>query len=216
MDADAGIHPDIVRWVARHQGTTTTAAAAVVVVRGEKPLDPGQAIDPIHLDPKSAGALVVTAAKLAAGFFRPTTRQEIVWVEGDSQLAVGIAGVGLTVGDGVARITIPVRCDQTGADVVAVTLAVGGPDRPAGLYAATLRRPEGPTPVIDAWGEALVAFAWQTLLTLATQVAGALGKDARGNVLVPAALTASRTGLSILPMARHRFAGSSGLEATRR
>lgn len=214
MDADAGIHPDIARWMAKRP-RPAEAVAGALRPRNDQSLLPGHPVDTIDIDPDSAQALVVIAAKLAAGFFRPTTRQEIVWVEGDSELAVGIASVGISLGDGVARITIPVRCDQSGADVVAVTLAVGGPGRPAGLYAATLRRPEGPALVIDAWGEALVAFAWQTLLTLVTQVAGAVGKDARGNVLVPAALTASSDGLSILPMARHRFAGSSGLKATR-
>jgi len=46
-------------------------------------------------------------------------------------------------------------------------------------------------------------------------IAGATGKDARGNILVPVELTASDKGLQIVPMARHRFAGSSGLRTTK-
>jgi hypothetical protein len=42
-------------------------------------------------------------------------------------------------------------------------------------------------------------------------IAGAVGKDARGNLLVPVELTASERGIQIVPMARHRFAGVSGL-----
>ena len=42
-------------------------------------------------------------------------------------------------------------------------------------------------------------------------LAGAIGKDARGNVLVPVELAVSGRGVHVVPMARHRFAGSSGL-----
>jgi hypothetical protein len=108
-------------------------------------------------------------------------------------------------------VTIPVRCDQTGEAEVHVTFAVGRPGRPAGLYASTQRRPRGPAVIVDTWAEAIVAFAWQIVLGLATGLAGATGKDARGNRLVPAELEATRDGLTIVPMARHRFAGSPGL-----
>ena len=68
--------------------------------------------------------------------------------------------------------------------------------------------------IVDAWGDALVAYAWQCVLGLVSGIAGAIGKDSRGNVLVPAELTATRRGLQIVPMARHRFSGSSGLLTT--
>jgi hypothetical protein len=67
--------------------------------------------------------------------------------------------------------------------------------------------------VVRAWGENLVAFAWQCLLGLVSGVSGAVGKDGRGNVLVPAELVANADGLRVVPMARHRFAGSTGLAA---
>ena len=111
-------------------------------------------------------------------------------------------------------IVLPVRCDQTGPAEVIVTFAVGQEGQPAGMYASTLRRPIGPKLIIDTWGEALVAFAWQILLTLTSQLAGAAGKDARGNVLVPADLMANADGLFVQPMGRFRFSGASGLKAT--
>ena len=64
-----------------------------------------------------------------------------------------------------------------------------------------------------AWGDALVAFAWQCVLGLITGIAAATGKDARGNLLVPVELAVSARGIQILPMARHRFSGSSTLKA---
>jgi hypothetical protein len=98
---------------------------------------------------------------------------------------------------------------------VHVTFAVGEPDRPAGLYAATQRRPRGPAIIVDTWGDAIVAFAWKLVLDLVTGLACATGKDTRGNRLVPVELEATSDGLAIVPMARHRFAGSPGLTVTR-
>ena len=82
-----------------------------------------------------------------------------------------------------------------------------------GVFAAAHRRPYGPELIVTVWGEALVAFAWQCVLGLVSQIAGATGKDARGNVLVPVEFTADAKGLQIVPMARYRFSGSSGLKA---
>jgi hypothetical protein len=109
-----------------------------------------------------------------------------------------------------------VRCDQTGAASVEVRFACGSPDRPAGLYAAAERRPQGPELIVRAWGDSLVAFAWQCLLELVTGLANAVGKDQRGNLLVPVELVATRRGIEVVPMARHRFSGSTGLLASKR
>jgi hypothetical protein len=176
-----------------------------------EPLMAGAVTSRLRVGSEDVSGLAVEAAKRAAGFFRPTRRTEVVWVDGESELAVRLAGVRAETRDGAVVVTIPVRCDQTGETEVHVTFAVGRPGQPAGLYAATQRRPRGPAVVVDTWAEAIVAFAWQILLGLATGLAGATGKDARGNRLVPAELEATRDGLTIVPMARHRFAGSPGL-----
>lgn len=181
-----------------------------------RPLMAGAVTSRLRVGSEDVSGLAVEAAKRAAGFFRPTRRTEVVWVDGESELAVSLAGVRAETGDGVLVVTIPVRCDQTGEAEVHVTFAVGRPGQPAGLFASTQRRPRGPAVIVDTWAEAIVAFAWQILLGLATGLAGATGKDARGNRLVPVELEATREGLTIVPMARHRFAGSPGLTVTRR
>lgn len=181
--------------------------------RAVRPMDEGDVFEPVRITPKQGAELMRVAARRAAGFFRPTKRTEVVWVEGESELAVGIAGVDVKIEDGLIRVRIPVRCDQTGPTTVEALFATGSPTAPAGLYAATPRRPNGPPVVIDAWGDALVAFAWQCVLGLVTGIAAAIGKDTRGNLLVPVELSVSARGIEILPMARHRFAGSSSLKA---
>lgn len=167
---------------------------------------------PVFVDAGQSAELLRVASRRAAGFFRPTKRTEVVWVEGESELAVGIGEVDVKLSDGLIRVFIPVRCDQTGPATVEVLFATGSPAEPAGLYSATLRRPNGPEIVTASWGDALVAFAWQCVLELVTGMAAATGKDARGNLLVPVELAVSARGIEILPMARHRFAGSSTLK----
>ena len=174
----------------------------------------GQIGHPVVLDAGKASELVQVAARRASGLFRPSKRTEVVWVDGDSELAVSLVGLRVAFADGLVRVLIPVRCDQTGPQIVEVDFAVGSPKSPAGLFASTYRDPIGPELIVTAWGEALVAFAWQCLLGLLTGVAGATGKDARGNVLVPVEASATAHGLQVVPMARHRFYGSSGLQPT--
>jgi hypothetical protein len=183
--------------------------------RAAAPLAAGDVAQSVFLRPEQAGELMSAAARLAVGLFRPTRRAEAVWVRGESQLAVGLTGIRVTTAEGLVGVVLPVRCDQTGRADVTVTFAVGSDAQPAGLFAAAHRRPAGPEVVVAAWGENLVAFAWQCLLGLVSGISGAVGKDGRGNLLVPAEVVANADGLRIVPMARHRFAGSTGL-ATRR
>lgn len=170
----------------------------------------GEVGQAIRLERESATELMRVAALRAAGFFRPTRRTTIAWVDGANQLAIQVAELDLEVEDGQVVVVLPVRCDQV-TGIVRVTFVLGSPDRPRGLYAATERRPRGPELVVDTWGDHLVAFAWQCLLGLYTGMAGAAGKDTSGNYLVPVEVTADRGGLTVVPMGRHRFSGSSGL-----
>jgi len=195
------VAPEFARFVAAQR-----PGASAVTPRGE-----GQVGKSIALSADEAIRLLPIAARRAAGFFRPTKRTEVVWVEGDSELAVGLDGMRLQFDTGLIALTLKVRCDQTGDAEVRVNFACGEPNRPAGLYAAAQRRPQGPELIVATWGDALVAFAWQCLLELVSGLANATGKDQRGNLLVPVEMVATPRRLEIVPMARHRFSGSSGL-----
>jgi hypothetical protein len=181
-----------------------------------RPMAEGEVFKTVFIGPDQAIDLVRVAARRAAGFFRPSKRTEVVWVDGENELAVDFAEMNLKLSTGLIRIGIPVRCDQTGSAMVEVLFAVGSPAEPAGLYAAAPRRPTGPEVIVVAWGDALVAFAWQCVLGLVTGIAAATGKDQRGNLLVPVELSVSSRGIEIVPMARHRFAGSSSLKSNAR
>ena len=107
------------------------------------------------------------------------------------------------------------RCAATRPAPASIELLFAGrlaASSPAGLYAAAARRPNGPDIIVSTWGDALVAFAWQCVLGLVTGIAAATGKDQRGNLLVPVEIAVTGRGIEIVPMARHRFAGSSTLK----
>lgn len=176
------------------------------------PMQEGQVFDSVFVEAAKLAEFARVAARRGAGLMRPTTRSEIVWVEGVNQLAIDIAKLDVRVADGVIRVMIPVRSDQTGSVPIEVLFVVGSASEPAGLYAAASKKPTGPDLIVNAWGEALIAFAWQCVLGVVTGIAGAAGKDARGNLLVPVELAANARGIAIVPMARHRFAGSSRLQ----
>jgi hypothetical protein len=201
------VAPEFLRFVEAERRANRLPQAA-------RPMAEGELFAPVFIKARQSIALMSVASRRAAGFFRPTKHTEVVWVEGENALAVGISGVDVKLADGLIRVLIPVRCDQVGSATVEVLFATGSPTEPAGLYAATARRPNGPEVVVAAWGDALVAFGWHCVLNLITGIAAAIGKDARGNLLVPVELEVSARGIQILPMARHRFAGSSTLKST--
>jgi hypothetical protein len=198
------VAPAFERFVADERKAKRLAAPPHALAEGEL-------WHPITVDVERATELLRVAALRASGFFRATQRTEVVWVEGDRELAVVVAELRVALADGMLRVRIPVRCDQTGPTNVEVAFAVGSPKAPAGLFASTFRRPSGPPTIVSAWGESLVAFAWQCVLGLVTGLAGAMGKDSRGNILVPVELVVSARAIQVVPMARHRFSGSSGL-----
>ena len=198
------IAPEYVRFIAAERRAKRLPEAP-------PPLAEGSATHPVVVRDEQASELMRVAARRAAGFFHPTKRSEIVWVDGDSELGINLVDLHVKLADGLIGVEIPVRCDQVGSALIEVIFAVGSANAPSGLYASSLRRPRGPALIVEAWSEALVAFAWQCVVGMVSGIAGATGKDARGNVLVPVEMTASRDGIQIVPMARHRFKGSSGL-----
>lgn len=201
------IAPEFVRFIAGERRARRLAAA--------RPTGEGEIAETVRVTAAQATALLRVAARRAAGLIRPTKRTEVVWVEGESELAVSLSDLRVKLAAGLILVALPVRCDQTGSAVVEVGFVCGAPDQPAGLYAATPRRPHGPEIIVSTWGDALVAFAWQCVLGMVGGIAGATGKDRRGNVLVPVELTATAAAIEIVPMARHRFSGTSGLKSAR-
>jgi hypothetical protein len=163
------------------------------------PLKPGEPGPEIPLDPRQTESLLRAAARASAG------DSVVLWDDGENRLLVHAAETSVLMEDGIIAVRIPVECDQTRKALVQVAFAVGSAKRPAGLLATTESRPRGPAAVVDIWGEALIAFAWQAMMRVCSVLSAASGTDLDGAGLVPLSLTASRNGLSLRTLARHEF-----------
>ena len=131
------VAPEFARFVEAERRAQRLPAAT-------RPMAEGEVFKTVFIEAGRSAELIRVAARRAAGFFRPSQRNEVVWVEGENELAVRFAEVNVKLSTGLIRIGIPVRCDQTGPATIEVLFAVGSPEQPAGLYAAAARRPNGP------------------------------------------------------------------------
>jgi hypothetical protein len=174
-----------------------------IFIPPKNPLPPGQHLDPIRLDVPTLRKLVPGAAGRALGQNEASRVTEVIWSEGGDELSVDPAKVDVKTTTGVVMIAIPVRCDQSGQDVAQIALAVGSPDRSAGMFAVAARRPQGPAAVVDRWADALIALAWGTLVELANSISGTAGRDDSGDELIPGSIVADEGGLLVVPYARH-------------
>jgi hypothetical protein len=177
------------------------------------PLPAGTVAAAIDVTLDQALKLFPAGASSAAGidpFSTAAAPPSVKWQEGDRELLIYPAKVTANFANGVIAVSIPVSCDQTGDTVVSVSFVVGSTQQPAGLIATTSARPTGPAVIVDAWNVPLIAFAWHVVLEVVTNIAGAAGRDVDGSQLVPIALSASPTGFSIVPMARHPFDRARG------
>ena len=178
-------------------------------VRKSEPLRPGTHLDGVHIDVARLQPIVIAAARRINGVAPSAKQAEVVWSQGSDELVVDAGGIVCELADGAVQFTIPVGCDQTGPTKVAVLFAVGSADQPAGLIASAGRIPVGPTQITQRWSDELVAFAWSVLLETVNGVASAMGFDRAGDRLVAGEMIADKGGLTITPLARHRFGGAA-------
>jgi hypothetical protein len=168
-------------------------------------LPPGATAPPATVSAHHAVALYRIAFAAAAQV--PSTAPAgaaVVWADGEHELLVYPDQVRVLFHDGFVLVGITVYTEQTGRVEVSVPFAVGSESAPAGLMIATEPVPRGPALVVERWGDQLIAAAWQALVHLAGGIAAAAGADTGGGTLIPAALTATATGLAVLPQATPR------------
>ncbi len=180
-------------------------AAGTWLTASRGKLEPGSLSRWIEVPAKQAVPLLQRTTRLVADL--PTAgSRTVVWVSGADELRVATDKVTLACSPGLVMVTIPVDCDQLSGRArraVDVPLAVGTADQPRGLMMATVAIPRGPQVVVDLWADSLRAFAWESVLTLAREIAAAAGHDRVGKSLVPAAIGAEDELFLVRPMAAH-------------
>lgn len=156
----------------------------------------------VTLSTAQAGAIYRTAFIRAAGA-DIASAGAIIWIENDDELLVRAGEVRIVFQDGFALVGIPVFSDQSGEAEVIVSFAMGRRGAPAGLVMAAETVPRGPPPVVERWGDQLLAAAWGALLDVSVDVAAAAGVDDQHQPLIPLSLVAHDQGIDITPQARH-------------
>lgn len=185
------------------------------------PLEPGVAAPALPVDAREAAELVSLAARQAAvagggGIFGDDLGRDeglpraVVWTAGPHELLVLLDELSVRTGDGVVSVFVDVACDELRAATrsprahIQIDFVVGTEQRPTGMLAVATP-PQGPHLVVDRWGAALVAFAWQALLDSAAALTASAGRDTDGAGLLPTSWTASPQGIAVGPRARHEI-----------
>jgi len=167
----------------------------------------GQVAADVVVRAKDAHAQLKRAFSTAVAGRSPADDEQpdVVWVDGDNELLVRPSKLRVVFQPGFALVGVAVYTQQTGDVEIVVPFALGTPDLPLGLVAATETAPRGPAPIVDVWGDPLIAAAWEALLRVAIDTAAAAGVDDAYQPLLPVALAASAHGLTVTPQARHLF-----------
>jgi hypothetical protein len=158
---------------------------------------PGGLSEPVTVKTAQFQRLVRSALQAEGG------EGPVLLVDGESELLVHPARTRVRTGEGVLLVVLRVECDQTGAVEVTVPFAAGTEDATAGMILATEQAPRGHPAVTGRWGQALVAMAWEALLSVAAGLTRHAGTDLDAAPLIPGALLAAKGGITVLPQARH-------------
>ncbi|MEQ6899112.1 hypothetical protein [Microbacterium sp. KR10-403] len=173
-------------------------------------LQPGEAGAPLRVAAARARDIVGIAAVQALADTRSPDDEPpsaVVWQDGADELLVLLDSIQVTTGDGTVTVTVDVACDEVpatrtgGRSRITVDLVVGTASRPTGMLAAA-PAPQGDALIVQRWGDQLIALAWRALLDAASGLGAASGSDSDGRPLIPVALTAAATGLTVAPQAR--------------
>lgn len=175
------------------------------IIPGE-PVPPGEVTPPIDVATEKLQDLVLAAV----GVDDKRKRHQVIWEQAGSELLVHLKHTRVAVLDGLVLVGITVETVETERTEVTVPFAVGRTDRLAGMVVTTEPVPRGPEVIIDRWGEAIIAAAWQILLDVVATLCSRVGVDTTGTPLLPGAIVAGKGSLRVIPQARHMHEVTSG------
>lgn len=199
---------------ARAETAWDSVPSASWMPRRRTDVTPGRLLEPIAVPVTQAQRLLREVARQAADL--PIGSSDVVWTQGADRLMVQTAALTLTCHAGLLVVGVPVACDQLPVNskaqripglparsaTVKVHLAVGTRTDLRGLLMSALPRPQGPAVVVDGWADAITAFAWESVLTLAMRLAAQAGADSSSRPLVPGAIGSESQQLLVRPGAR--------------
>lgn len=203
-DSGAGVLADV-EVTDRVRRLTPLAATAVAARRRGDVLELGEVV--VLPASETATDLVLSRPRLEellrAALALADDTPSVVWVRGDSEIAVHAARTRVALGPGTLVVGVRVETDQTGSAEIVVPFALGSPTLEAGLVMAVPTRADGPALLVEQWGDVIVAAVYRALLDAVTAAAATAGVDADGHALLPGAISTDGDVLVIVPQARH-------------
>ncbi len=91
-----------------------------------------------------------------------------MWTGPAGELLVAPESTRISIKPGVVLFAITVATDQTERQEMVVPVMVGTEERHLGLHLAGQRRVIGHSGLASLWSDALNAYAWETMLTIAS------------------------------------------------
>jgi len=129
----------------------------------------------------------------------------VIWQLADSEVLFYPRETQIKITAGLVLVGLSLESDESGQSVVTVPFAVGSDDNLAGMLAVTEEQPRGPDMLVELWGEAIIATAWNALLEIVQDIASEAGRDENGDLLRAGALVARQDKLIVIPQAMHEF-----------
>jgi hypothetical protein len=148
----------------------------------------------IELTDGAATDVFRVALQGAAAPDEASPTDEVVWVDGDSELLVFPLQARLVCRDALVLVGIPVSSEQSGDAEIVVPFAVGAP----GLVMATESSPRGPEAIVRRWGEPLIAAAWDALMAVVASLAAHGAAHAGDEIQIPVELSVAPGSLRVV------------------
>ena len=176
----------------------------------QSPLDEGEISAPIHINKKSLTTLFRLALQPVKSSKNgdPNTEpknEPIVWQLDEAQVLFYPAKTQVEITDGLILVGIVLETEQTGQATLTVAFATGRNGLLSGTVMTTEERPRGPELLVDIWGDAVIAAAYDAVLQVTNGIAAEVGNDRKGQVLRAGAIVATKEGLGVIPQAYHSF-----------
>lgn len=167
------------------------------------PVPAGEIAAPIEVGTDDLQQLLL----IAVGVTDKRRRNRVVWELAGSELLVHLQSMRVQVIRGLVLVGLTVETNETGRVEVTVPFAVGQSGHLSGMIVTTEPKPRGPTIIIDRWGDAIIAAAWQAILGVIGTLSARAGVDELGNPLLPGAVVAEDNRLAVVAQAAHKFEG---------
>lgn len=162
------------------------------------PLKEGQISAPIEVEAKLFLKLTKTAIK-------PNTKKAIIWRENGSEVRFWPDKTVVDIQEGLILIGIVLEAQETGEQTLTVPFATGTEKRFAGTVMTTDQKPRGNERLINIWGDAVIAAAYEAVLQVVSGIAAETGIDTKGQNLRVGAIIAKQGILSVIPQAYFDF-----------